>query len=142
LAKSLSLTTTNLLHINVDLWLRGLGWWKLQHLQCGDFIVKEPMVVGHECAGIVEESGKDVEHLVVGDCVALEPGISCHHCDECKEGSYNLCSNMRFFATPPGNWLLAQQVHNSNFDLLFVSKDGTGIIGQSTFHRHSSNSPA
>jgi len=66
LAKSLSLTTTNLLHINVDLWLRGLGWWKLQHLQCGDFIVKEPMVVGHECAGIVEESGKDVEHLVVG----------------------------------------------------------------------------
>jgi Zn-dependent alcohol dehydrogenase len=30
LAKSLSLTTTNcdeyILHINVDLWLRGLGW--------------------------------------------------------------------------------------------------------------------
>ncbi|CAN5969969.1 unnamed protein product [Sphagnum jensenii] len=114
----------------------------VKHLQCGDFIVKEPMVIGHECAGIVEESGKDVEHLVVGDCVALEPGISCHHCDECKEDSYNLCSNMRFFATPPCNCLLAQQVHNSNCDLLFVSKDGTGIIGQSTFHRHSSNSPA
>jgi hypothetical protein len=87
------------------------------------------MVIAHECAEIVEESGKDVEHLVVGDCVALEPGISCHHCDECKEGSYNLCSNMRFFVTAPGNWLLAQQVHNSNCDLLFVAKMAQALLG-------------
>ncbi|CAK9224061.1 unnamed protein product [Sphagnum troendelagicum] len=47
----------------------------VKHLQCGDFIVKEPMVIGHECAGIVEESGKDVEHLVVGDCVLWSLGF-------------------------------------------------------------------
>jgi L-iditol 2-dehydrogenase len=82
----------------------------MQHLQCGDFIVKEPMVIGHECAGIVEEIGKDVEHLEVGDRVALEPGIACHRCDLCKEGCYNLCPKMKFFATPPVHGSLAQQV--------------------------------
>ncbi|KAH9551123.1 hypothetical protein CY35_10G106900 [Sphagnum magellanicum] len=82
----------------------------LKHLRCGDFIVKEPMVIGHECAGIVEEIGKDVEHLEVGDRVALEPGIACHRCDLCKEGYYNLCPKMEFFATPPVHGSLSQQV--------------------------------
>jgi len=72
--------------------------------------VKEPMVIGHECAGIVEEIGKDVEHLEVGDRVALEPGIACHRCDLCKEGYYNLCPKMEFFATPPVHGSLSQQV--------------------------------
>ncbi|MCE3049489.1 hypothetical protein HAX54_045008 [Datura stramonium] len=58
------------------------------------------MVIGHECAGIIEEVGGEVKTLVPGDRVALEPGISCWRCDLCKEGRYNLCPEMKFFALP------------------------------------------
>ncbi|KAH9321724.1 hypothetical protein KI387_016363, partial [Taxus chinensis] len=87
----------------------------LKHLRCADFIVKEPMVIGHESAGIIEEVGSEVKHLVAGDQVALEPGISCWRCDYCREGSYNLCPDMKFFATPPVHGSLANQiVHPAN----------------------------
>lgn len=83
-------------------------------MRCADFVVEEPMVIGHECAGVIEEVGSEVKHLVSGDRVALEPGISCWRCNQCKQGSYNLCPDMKFFATPPVHGALADQV------LLFV----------------------
>lgn len=73
------------------------------------------MVIGHECAGIIEEVGSEVKTLVPGDRVALEPGISCWRCDYCKEGSYNLCPDMKFFATPPIHGSLANQVKKNTF---------------------------
>ncbi|KAJ8451714.1 hypothetical protein Cgig2_018348 [Carnegiea gigantea] len=82
----------------------------LKTMSCGDYHVKEPMVIGHECAGIIEEVGSEVKSLVPGDRVALEPGIGCWRCDRCKEGSYNLCPDMRFFATPPIHGSLANQI--------------------------------
>jgi L-iditol 2-dehydrogenase len=33
--------------------------------------------------------------------VALEPGVPCGACRECRAGRYNLCRDVRFFATPP-----------------------------------------
>ncbi|XP_019175847.1 PREDICTED: sorbitol dehydrogenase-like [Ipomoea nil] len=82
----------------------------LKHGRCGDYIVKEPMVIGQECAGIIEEVGIEVKSLVAGDRVALEPGVSCWRCSHCKEGSYNLCDEMKFFATPPIHGSLANQI--------------------------------
>ena len=32
----------------------------------GDFVVKEPMVLGHESAGVVSKIGEGVTHLKVG----------------------------------------------------------------------------
>ncbi|KAB2596616.1 sorbitol dehydrogenase-like [Pyrus ussuriensis x Pyrus communis] len=72
--------------------------------------VKEPMVIGHECAGIVEKVGSEVKHLVPGDRVAVEPGISCSRCQQCRGGRYNLCPDMKFFATPPVHGSLANQI--------------------------------
>ncbi|KAM3398490.1 hypothetical protein P3S68_002005 [Capsicum galapagoense] len=68
------------------------------------------MVIGHECAGIIKEVGGEVKTLVPGDHVALEPAISCWRCDPCKEGQYNLCPEMKFFATPPVHGSLTNQV--------------------------------
>ncbi|XP_057950512.1 L-idonate 5-dehydrogenase-like [Malania oleifera] len=79
-------------------------------MRCANFIVKKPMVIGHECAGIIEEVGSEVKSLVAGDRVALEPGISCQKCDLCKEGRYNLCLEMKFFGSPPTNGSLANKV--------------------------------
>lgn len=44
-----------------------------QHGRCGDFVVKAPMVIGHEAAGQVTVLGEGVDTLRVGDRVALEP---------------------------------------------------------------------
>lgn len=67
----------------------------------GNYIVSGEFVLGHEVAGTVTELGSAVENLKVGDRVALEPGITCGHCEQCKEGKYNLCKDVVFFATPP-----------------------------------------
>ncbi|XVE58626.1 hypothetical protein DITRI_Ditri04bG0184400 [Diplodiscus trichospermus] len=98
----------------------------LKTLGCADFVVKEPMVIGHECAGIIEEVGREVKNLVPRDRVALEPGISCWRCDLCKEGRYNLCPEMKFFATPPVHGSLAHQVVHPA-DLCFKLPDNVSL---------------
>lgn len=82
----------------------------------GDFVVKKPMVLGHEASGTVIETGDGVEHLKKGDRVAVEPGVPCRICDYCKSGRYNLCQKMQFCATPPydGN-LCRYYVHAADF---------------------------
>ncbi|KAF1353746.1 putative xylitol dehydrogenase [Delphinella strobiligena] len=74
----------------------------------GDFVVKKPMVLGHESSGVIEEVGSAVTSLKKGDRVAMEPGVPCRHCVRCKEGKYNLCIDMRFAATPPYDGTLAK----------------------------------
>nr|QBH74064.1 alcohol dehydrogenase [Daktulosphaira vitifoliae] len=88
----------------------------LVHGNIGNFIVKEPMVIGHEASGIVIKTGKGVTNLKVGDRVAIEPGVSCRKCSFCKTGKYNLCPDMQFCATPPfdGN-LTRYYVHAADF---------------------------
>ncbi|XP_024941339.1 sorbitol dehydrogenase isoform X2 [Cephus cinctus] len=73
----------------------------LVHGRIGDFIVDKPMIIGHEAAGVVCKLGKNVKNLKVGDRVAIEPGVPCRVCNFCKEGSYNLCPDIIFCATPP-----------------------------------------
>ena len=67
----------------------------------GNYIVKPPFVLGHECGGTVAAVGGKVKSLKVGDRVCLEPGKTCGHCEFCREGKYNLCPDVEFFATPP-----------------------------------------
>ncbi|KAJ6850062.1 sorbitol dehydrogenase [Iris pallida] len=98
----------------------------LKTMRCAHFVVKEPMVIGHECAGVIEEVGSEVNSLVVGDRVALEPGISCMRCKHCKGGRYNLCPDMKFFATPPVHGSLANQVVHPA-DLCFKLPDNVSL---------------
>lgn len=72
----------------------------------GDFILKDPMVLGHESAGTIVEVGSAVKSLKPGDRIALEPGTPCRRCPACLSGHYNLCPGMRFAASPPINGTL------------------------------------
>ncbi|CAH1418851.1 unnamed protein product [Lactuca virosa] len=81
-----------------------------KNMRVANFIVKKPMVIGHECAGIIKEIGHNVKSLAVCDRVALEPGISCQSCNPCNNGSYNLCKKMKFFGSPPTNNAFANQI--------------------------------
>ncbi|KAK3762202.1 hypothetical protein RRG08_057440 [Elysia crispata] len=67
----------------------------------GVFVLRAPMVLGHEGAGTVVQTGSKVGNLKVGDRVAIEPGVPCLRCRICREGRYNLCPRMQFCATPP-----------------------------------------
>lgn len=77
-----------------------------EHGKIGRYEVKEPIILGHELAGVVVKVGKDVTEVAVGDRVAVEPGVTCGKCHYCKSGRYNLCPDVVFMATPPvdGGW--------------------------------------
>lgn len=48
--------------------------------------------------------------------MALEPGVPCRYCSLCKQGRYNLCKDVKFFATPPVHGSMARfVVHPSDF---------------------------
>lgn len=88
----------------------------------GDYVVKGDFILGHEVAGTVTEVGSNVSHLKKGDRVALEPGITCGRCEVCKEGKYNLCKDVVFFATPPVQGALQKYVKHPA-DLCFKLPD-------------------
>ncbi len=65
----------------------------------GTIKVKEPMILGHEVSGYIEEIGPDVDGLAVGDLIALSPSRPCNKCQYCLEGKQNHCENMRFYGS-------------------------------------------
>jgi L-iditol 2-dehydrogenase len=81
-----------------------------EHGRIGSFVVREPMVLGHESSGRVVALGPEASSHAVGDRVALEPGVPCGGCRECRAGRYNLCRDVRFFATPPIDGAFANYV--------------------------------
>ncbi len=93
----------------------------------GDYVVKPPFVLGHEPGGTVVEVGKAVTHLKVGDRVALEPGKTCGHCEYCREGKYNLCPDVVFFATPPVDGVFQEYVAHEA-DLCFKLPDNVDTM--------------
>ena len=80
------------------------------HGKIGPFVVKEPMVLGHEAAGVISEVGQNVSHLSVGDRVVMEPGIPRMESKASKLGVYNVDPGVQFWATPPVHGCLAPSV--------------------------------
>jgi L-iditol 2-dehydrogenase len=56
----------------------------------GDARITEPIVGGHEMAGVVVGGPLD------GVRVAVDPAIPCHRCDLCRQGQPNLCRALAF----------------------------------------------
>jgi L-iditol 2-dehydrogenase len=80
------------------------------HGRIGRFVVEAPLVLGHEAAGEVTAVGAGVTSPAVGQRVSIEPGVPDLTCEQCLAGRYNLCPNMRFFATPPIDGAFAEYV--------------------------------
>jgi len=71
------------------------------HVADGDWkqfagIVKKPLVLGHEIAGRVVETGRSVQDLQIGNRVGV-PWIhwTCGECEFCREGNENLCPRQK-----------------------------------------------
>ncbi|MDD9920851.1 MAG: L-idonate 5-dehydrogenase [Boseongicola sp.] len=65
----------------------------------GTVRLKEPMILGHEVSGFVEDMADDVAGLNVGDLVAVSPSRPCNACQYCLRGLPNHCQNMRFYGS-------------------------------------------
>ncbi len=95
-----------------------------EHGKIGDFIVREPLILGHEVSGEIVKRGSNVSGLECGDLVVIEPFEICGRCEACKTGRYNLCYKLKFYATPPYDGALREYV---TFDSSFVFKVPEGI---------------
>src|SRR5208283_2599753 len=67
------------------------------HGRIGSFIVKSPMVLGHEAAGTVVEVGPEVKSLKVGDRVCMEPGVPDMESRSSRMGLYNVDPSVTFW---------------------------------------------
>lgn len=70
-----------------------------RHGGFGTVRVREPMILGHEAAGIVRTVGAGVTEIGAGDLVAINPSRACGHCDYCQRGLQNHCRNMLFYGS-------------------------------------------
>ncbi len=68
-------------------------WYQEGHIG-GDRIVT-PLVLGHECAGVIESGERR------GQRVAIDPAQTCGRCEYCEQGNVNLCSALRFAGHAP-----------------------------------------
>ena len=65
----------------------------------GSFVIREPLIPGHEASGVVAKVGPGVTRVKPGDKIAVSPSHACGQCDYCREGREHLCRNMRFLGS-------------------------------------------
>jgi len=70
-----------------------------QHGGFGTVRIRQPMALGHEVSGVVDEIGSAVKGLAVGTRVAVSPSRPCGQCRFCQLGQHNHCLHMRFYGS-------------------------------------------
>jgi D-xylulose reductase len=96
------------------------------HGRIGPYVVRDPMILGHEASGVIEEVGAEVKNLKVGDRVCMEPGVPDPNSRASRLGMYNLDPAVRFWATPPIHGVMRPSVvHPADF--VFKLPDNVGF---------------
>jgi L-iditol 2-dehydrogenase len=77
-----------------------------------------PLVMGHEAAGEVAQTGSAVTDLRVGERVTFDSTISCGRCFYCAAGEVNLCDGRQVLGVSPG----AYRRHGAFAELVAVPR--------------------
>lgn len=98
-----------------------------------------PMILGHECSGVVAVVGEGVDPHLVGQHAALIPLIPCFNCEECHLGLYSACHSYSFIGSrQAGGFAEYVELPEKNLLLLpdEVSFEAGALIEPSTVARH------
>jgi len=79
-------------------------------------IKKAPLVLGHEIAGEITETGKDVKRYKVGDRVFVSHHIPCNTCYYCLGGHHTACETLHSTNYDPGGFAEYVRVPELNVD--------------------------
>ncbi|MGQ9910559.1 MAG: zinc-dependent alcohol dehydrogenase [Candidatus Flexifilum sp.] len=82
----------------------------------GDTTVAQPLILGHEFAGVVEAVGAEArdgldQPLHVGQRVAVDPASPCWRCEFCEAGHPNLCRRLHFCGLFPDDGALCERMN-------------------------------
>jgi len=98
-----------------------------------------PLILGHECAGVISAVGEGVSEALIGKHAAIIPLVPCFECEQCQQGRYSACHSYSFIGSrqsggfadyvemPEGNALIVPD------DLLF---EKAALIEPATVARH------
>jgi len=62
-----------------------------------DYPGGEPIPLGHEVSGIVEDFGSSITGLKKGDSVVVQNNVICGRCTSCLNGEWNRCLNIQTY---------------------------------------------
>lgn len=65
------------------------------HIVDGTSRSNPPLIIGHEYAGRIVDTGKGVKDHAIGARVAVDPNIACGECLYCRRGLVHLCTGLR-----------------------------------------------
>jgi len=94
-----------------------------EHGRVGDLVVEQPLILGHEAAGVIAAVGAGVDPGRVGERVAVDPQRPCRRCRYCLGGRYNLCRDVEFPSAPPVHGAFAEYMV-APADFAFPIPDG------------------
>ncbi len=96
-----------------------------QHGGFGTVRIREPMVLGHEVAGVVSATGAEVTRVKRGDRIAINPSNPCFQCRFCREGQHHHCLDMRFY----GSAMRFPHVHGAFRDEIVIEEHQAFPVG-------------
>lgn len=105
--------------------------------------VPNPLIMGHEGAGILAELGAGVSGISVGERVAFEPLSGCGICHNCRVGNKNMCTDWNHVGiTYDGTFaeymvIPAKQIHHLPDSIDFADAallEPLGLVARSIEH--------
>lgn len=77
---------------------------------------KVPLVLGHEIAGKITETGDNIKKYKKGDRVAVSHHVPCNTCHYCLTGHHTVCNTLRSTNFDPGGFSEYVRVPAINVD--------------------------
>ena len=95
-----------------------------EHGRIGPYIVRQPLILGHESAGAIVAVGADVHQSRIGERVAIEPGIPDGTCEQCR----TVCRSIVRACSLPTKSRISQDRHASTTLWTFTRSCTSGWI--------------
>jgi L-idonate 5-dehydrogenase len=74
-----------------------VSYWKRGRV--ADFVLREPLVLGHEISGTVVDASEAHRDLREGQTVTVHPASPCGRCGPCRVGHPNVCERARYLGS-------------------------------------------